>query len=106
MGLLDDLLEVIVEEICQEIAESFVSEAIDTMWGMVANDGQESLISEIEGDYADQVEGVSEGDFEPVESSHPEAVGIITDTGNAICSAGAEICNQIRNAASLEDLFG
>lgn len=99
MSILDEL----IEELCNEVAEYFVSEAVETMWGMVANAGQEAIIGDCEGDFLDQVEDISNGDFEEVESGHPEAVGIITDTGNAICGAGAQICDFIRN---IEDWFG
>lgn len=105
MGLIDELIELLVEEICNEIAESFVNEAIDTMWGMVGNAGQEAIIGDCTGDFEEQVENISQGDFDEVVSGHPEAVSIITDTGNAICATGAEICDNIRDAASILDLF-
>lgn len=101
----DSILEAIVDEICQEIAENFVSEGMETMWGMVGNAGQESLISDIEGDYMDQVDSVADGEFDPVESDHPEAVGIITDVGNAYLAAGAAICELIRQITDIADLF-
>lgn len=96
-------LDEIIDEICENIAEMVVEAGMETMWSMVVNAGQETLVGDIEGDYLDQVEAVAEGEFEPVDTDVPEAIGIICDVGNAYLAAGAEICNQIREAANLLD---
>lgn len=105
MGLFDaideDIIEDIVNEITEEIAESAVEEAIDLMWSSCVNEGQETLIGDIESDVYDQVEDIQQGDYQEVESDHPEAVGLIMEAANEICSSAAEECLEIRQEAGL-----
>lgn len=98
-------MDEIIDEMCAAIAEGMVGDAIDTMFSMCVNEGQESLIDDCSGDYEDQIEDISEGEFSEVESGHPEATGIINEVGNMICGAAANICAQLREMADALEAF-
>jgi hypothetical protein len=112
MGLLDSIFggggETEIEgdgsDVREQIAETGVNAAIDVMYAMCANNGQATLIESVESDFSDQVDQIADGEFEEIESNHPEAVGEITDVGNAICKQAADICDAIKEISDLLNL--
>lgn len=97
MGFLDLFDE--VDYVCDQIAEAFVILAIEVMLSMCANAGQFTIVVETLDDYVDQIQDISDGEFDEVWSPHPEATQEINDEGNDICQAGADLCQEIRDIA-------
>lgn len=102
---MDEIIDEIIDEICNAIAEMAVEAAIDAMHSLVVNEGQETLVGDIEGDVEDQVEGISNGEYEAVDTDHPEAIGEIVDGVNNFLDDIAGMCEQIREAADAIEMF-
>lgn len=94
-----------IDEICNEIAEDAVSNAIDYMFGSCVNEGQESLVGDVSGEFEDQAENIADGEFYPVSSEHPEAIGLMVDVANEICASGAHICGLIRAGEQIGNIL-
>lgn len=111
MGLLDSIFgggDTEVEgdgsDIREALAQKAVESSIDIMYSLCVNNGQATLIESVESDFADQVDSIADGDFDEVDSDHPEAVGAITAIGNAICDQAANICEAIKEISQFLDV--
>lgn len=90
-----------IEELCQSNAEKMVESMIDYMWSSAVNAGQEALIANIEDDLMDQVDPIANGEYEPLETDHPEAIGEIVETVNDFCNQTAEVNAMMLEADAL-----
>lgn len=98
---LDDFISAILDELCQEVAEQAIEMCIEILDSEPVNEGQQSLAWDAMPEYEDQLEDIADGDFEPVETPHPEAIGQMIEECNGICEAAAYICNAIQALDSI-----
>lgn len=100
---IQDVVEQLVEQQCQEIADGAVEECISTMFSMCGNAGQESIIGGAADNAADCVDEVAQGIFGGFDSDHMEAVYIIVGAGNDILGAASDTCSALRLASSEDE---
>lgn len=88
--------EAIVERICESLSTATVEGCTEQALDRCANNGQLALITDIMDGWLGQQDSISNGDFDPVETTHPEAVGQIVEHANYRCQRAAEECAKLR----------
>lgn len=94
-----------IDEMCEEIAQSYIEAGASMMLGMCGNAGQESIIGNSIDSYYELAEGASQGEVDSFSTDHDDAVSIIIDAGMEFVEAAADICAQIRAAADVAELI-
>jgi hypothetical protein len=92
-------LQAQADALCEALCQTAIQEGMDMMLGMCGNAGQEAIIGNAEGDWADACMACADGTGGSFSTNHDEAVGVIADAGNALLDELATRCAQIQDAA-------
>lgn len=93
-----------VREVCENIAQGAIEEAVAHMSSMCGNAGQQSIVeNSLASSANDAMSDISNGNSVSLDCNHPEAVVNIKQDGEEILNAAAERCATIREAARGHD---